>query len=140
MSAAGKNDDVPAIATAVPVPVHGRDTLGAVCHYLHLAIMAFFLGGWAIPFHPVLIFYLFFIPGVAIQWQFNKNSCVLNNLESYIRYGTWRARENAEEGAWLMTLIKNATGIQLRPWQVEAITYGMLGVLWMAGLSHLLWW
>jgi hypothetical protein len=57
-----------------------------------------------------------------------------------MRNGTWRAKENAEEGAWLATLIKNATGIQLKPWQVETITYGILGLLWIAGLSHLLWW
>jgi hypothetical protein len=143
------NDDFPAIATTAPSPVElrpnagnagGRDLLATFCFYFHFAVMLFILGGWAIPLRPVILFYLVFIPAVAIQWQFNKNSCVLNNIESLIRFGTWRAEQNAEEGAWLMTLIKNLTGIQLKPWQVDVITYGIMASLWGAGLSHLLWW
>ncbi|HEX2593152.1 MAG TPA: hypothetical protein VHL34_16750 [Rhizomicrobium sp.] len=133
-------DDYPAIATTAPSPVEKRDLLGNVCFYFHFAVMIFILAGWAVPLAPVLVFYLVFIPAVAIQWQFNKNSCVLNNIESYLRYGTWRAEQNAEEGAWLMTLIKNVTGVQLKPWHIDVITYGIMGSLWFAGLSHLLWW
>jgi hypothetical protein len=142
-------DDFPAIATTVPSPVElrpnagnagGRDLLATLCFYFHFAVMLFILAGWAIPFGPAILFYLAFIPAVAVQWQFNKNSCVLNNIESLMRYGTWRAEQNAEEGAWLMTLIRNLTGIQLKPWQVDLITYGIMASLWGAGLSHLLWW
>jgi hypothetical protein len=133
-------EETPALATAAPSPTEKRDLLGNFCFYLHFAIMLYIVGGWAIPVHATLYFYLAFLPAVAAHWQLNKNSCVLNNIESFLRYGTWRAAENAEEGAWLMTLIKNVTGILLKAWQVDLITYGIMAMLWSAGFSHLYWW
>lgn len=135
------DDETPAIATTLPSEVaEARDLLGNFCFYLHFAVMIYIVLGWAVPFAPALMFYLGFLPAVAVQWQFNKNSCVLNNIESLIRYGNWRDPHNKEEGAWLQTLIHNATGILLKPWQVDGITYVILLVLWGAALSHLLWW
>ena len=135
------DEDVPAIATTAPSPVEKRDALGNFCFYLHFAVMLYILAGWAIPWNGLLLFYLVFVPAMALHWQLNRNSCVLNNIESWLRYGTWRAEQNAEEGAWLMTLIKNLTGIQLKVWQVDLITYGILFLLWLAGFSHYRnWW
>jgi hypothetical protein len=135
-----EDEDVPAIATTAPSAVEKRDLLGNVCFYLHFVVMVYILSGWIVPFAPALLFYAAFMPLVAIQWQFNKNSCVLNNIESLLRYGTWRAEQNAEEGAWLLTLVKNATGVALKAWQMDAITYGVMFVLWGAAVLHLLWW
>ena len=39
-----------------------------------------------------------------------------------------------------MTLIRNVTGIALKPWQVDLLTYGVMALLWIAGFSHLYWW
>jgi hypothetical protein len=133
-------DDVPALATAAPSPLEKRDLLGSVCFYLHFAVMIFIVAGWAVPMRPVLFFYLGFLPVVAIQWQFNKNSCVLNNIESFLRHGSWRSQHNAEEGAWLMTLIRNVTGIALKPWHVDLITYGVMALLWGLAFWHLRGW
>ena len=137
---ASPDEDIPALATAAPSPLEKRDLLGNFCFYLHFAVMIFIVAGWAIPVRAILFFYLGFLPLVALHWQINKNSCVLNNIESWLRFGTWRAEQNAEEGAWLMTLIRNVTGIELMPWQVDFITYGIMALLWTAGLSHLYWW
>lgn len=134
------DEDVPAIATAVPSPSEKRDLLGNFCFYLHFAVMIFVVAGWAVPLAGVLLFYLVFVPAMAAHWFVNKNSCVLNNAESWLRYGTWRAEQNAEEGAWLKTLIKSVTGIDLKAWQVDAITYGVLLVLWLAAFSHYRGW
>ena len=135
------DDEPPAAASALPSHVaEARDLLGNFCFYLHFAVMIYILIGWGVPLRPALIFYLAFLPAVAIQWQFNKNSCVLNNIESLIRSGQWRDPNNKEEGAWLQTLVHNATGVLLNAWQVNALTYAILSVLWFAGLSHLLWW
>jgi hypothetical protein len=133
-------EDIPALATTAPSPVEKRDLLGNFCFYLHFAVMIFIVAGWVIPLRPALFFYLGFLPLVALHWQFNKNSCVLNNIESWLRYSTWRAEQNAEEGAWLMTLIKNVTGIQLKPWQVDLITYGIMAALWGLAFWHLRAW
>ncbi|MBV9989763.1 MAG: hypothetical protein JOZ72_00595 [Alphaproteobacteria bacterium] len=136
-----KDDDVPALATTAPSPVEKRDLLGSFCFYFHFAVMIFIVAGWALPWAPALWFYLGFLPLVALHWQFNRNSCVLNNIESLIRYGTWRSQQNAEEGAWLMTLIKNVTGVALKAWQTDLLTYAVMATLWSVGLAHLKgWW
>jgi hypothetical protein len=135
------DDDNPAAAAALPSrAAEARDALGNVCFYLHFAVMIYIVIGWLAPYHPALLFYAAFLPAVAVQWQFNKNSCVLNNIESLIRTGQWRDPHNREEGAWLLTLARSVTGIAFRPWQIDAFTYFVLLVLWAAGLSHLLWW
>jgi hypothetical protein len=133
-------DETPVLATAAPSPTEKRDLLGNFCFYLHFAIMIFIVAGWAIPWAPVLWFYLAFLPLVAAHWQINKNSCVLNNIESKLRYGTWRSAQNAEEGAWLLTLVKNVTGIVLKPWQMDLVTYAVMAFLWFLGFGHLRWW
>jgi hypothetical protein len=140
MAAIEDDEEVPALATTAPSPVEKRDLLGNFCFYLHFAVMIFIVGGWAIPYAPILWVYLAFIPAVAIQWQFNRNSCVLNNAESWLRHGTWRSEQNAEEGAWLMTLIRNITGIALTYRQVDLLTYGAMAALWSLGLWHLRGW
>ena len=135
------DEETPAVATALPSHVaEKRDLLGNFCFYLHFAVMIYIVAGWLAPWPATLYFYLGFLPAVAVQWQFNKNSCVLNNIESVIRSGQWRDPNNREEGAWLQTLAHKITGILFKPWQVDLFTYFILVVLWSAGLSHLLWW
>ena len=136
-----QDDEVPAAASALPShAAEKRDALGNFCFYLHFAVMIYIVLGWAVPLHAALYFYMGFLPAVAVQWQFNKNSCVLNNFESLLRSGQWRDPHNKEEGAWLQTLALNLTGILFKPWQMDAFTYFILVMLWSAGLSHLLWW
>lgn len=115
-----------------------RDLLGNVCFYFHFAVMIYIVLGWAVPVRSALVFYLVFVPGVALQWQFNKNACVLNNLESWLRSGSWRDPGNREEGQWLLTLVGDVTGLQFTPAQMDAFTYAVLALLWGLGLWHLL--
>jgi hypothetical protein len=118
----------------------GRDALGNFCFYLHFAVMIFIVTGFLVPARPVLGFYLGFLPLVTVQWWFNKNSCVLNNLESFIRTGSWRHETNPEEGAWLRNLARDALGLEVKPWQVEVFTYCVMGTLWFLGAWHLRGW
>ncbi len=135
------DEESPAAASALPSrTAEARDGLGNFCFYLHFAVMIYIVLGWAVPLAGALYVYLAFVPAVAVQWQFNKNSCVLNNIESLIRSGQWRDPHNKEEGAWLLTLATNLFGYPFKPWQIDVFTYFILVVLWGAGLSHLLWW
>src|SRR5262249_10267709 len=95
--AAIENHKTPGLVTTAPSAKERRDLRGHVCFVVHFAVLIFIVAGWAVPFAPALWLYLAFIPAVAIQWQFNRNSCVLNNAESWLRYGTWRSERNAEE-------------------------------------------
>ncbi|HET7335290.1 MAG TPA: hypothetical protein VFI93_09240 [Rhizomicrobium sp.] len=122
------------IAAAKP----GRDTLGHVCFALHFAVMLYLIFGWLAPVRGALFVYLAFVPGVMIQWQFNKNACVLNNLESLIRYGQWRHVANTEEGGWFAALVENVLGLSFTRRQVSVFIYVMLISFWLLALGHLL--
>src|SRR5689334_18537494 len=100
------DDEPPAAASTLPShAAEKRDALGTACFWLHFAVMLTIVAGWLMPLRAALVFYLCFLPAVALQWQVNKNSCVLNNLEALIRTGSWRDPHNREEGAWLQTLV-----------------------------------
>jgi hypothetical protein len=114
-----------------------RDALGHACFILHFAIMLYIVLGWLAPFRIALEFYVVFLPAVAVQWLFNKNSCILNNLETFIRTGRWRDSGNEEEGAWLLTLARSTLGIRATPAQMDMFIYAVLVVLWGLGLAHL---
>jgi hypothetical protein len=131
------------MSAAIPPPAgavarKGRDALGRFCFLLHFAVMIFIVVGWTMWWPGALLSYLVFVPAVALQWQFNRNSCVLNNLESLMRNGTWRDAANEEEGAWLLTLARDVVGLRIPPAKMEVFIYLMLLVLWGLGLTHLL--
>lgn len=135
------DDKTPPLATTLPSQAaEKRDALGNFCFYLHLVVMVYIVAGWLVPLHGALVFYLWFLPLIPIQWQFNNNSCVMNNIESLIRTGQWRDPNNKEEGAWLMTLAESVFGYRFKPWHIDVFTYSVVASFWLAALSHLLWW
>ena len=122
------------------LPPARRDLLGNVCFYFHFLVMAFIVTGWAYSWRPALFFYLVLLPLVILQWQVNKSSCVLNNIEGWLRSGHWRNPENKEEGAWFLNLVKDLIGIALQPWQANAINYGVVILFWFLALWHVSDW
>ena len=122
--------------TALP---QKRDLLGNVCFYLHFAILLYIVGGWLLPWPPALVVYLVFIPGVWVQWLVNKDTCILNNAETWLRTGQWRNKAmNSEEGAWLLTLINSVTGLGFTARQIDYLNYSVLVLVWSLGVLHLL--
>jgi hypothetical protein len=116
-----------------------RDALGYFCFYLHLVILGFITLGWTAPARGVLIFYLGFVPATILHWKLNADACILNNLESWLRYRRWRAPErNPEEGAWLRTLIASLTGIRLSRRRADILIYGAMALFWALAWRHLL--
>jgi hypothetical protein len=115
-----------------------RDGLGRFCFWLHVIVLLFIMGGWALPVRGGLIAYLVFLPLVMAHWLFNRGACALNNLENWLRHGRWRAPEtNPEEGAWLRTLIANQTGIVLTRAAMNAVIYAAMVLFWVLGWAHL---
>ncbi|HEX7726520.1 MAG TPA: hypothetical protein VF410_08180, partial [Rhizomicrobium sp.] len=96
--------------SALPEHPQKRDVMGNAFFYHHFAMMLYIVGGWSIPFKPALWFYIFFIPSVVLQWRLNRNTCIINNIETMIRTGKWRNVQNTEEGGWLWTLARRLTG------------------------------
>lgn len=124
------------LSSAIPEHPQKRDLLGNFCFYLHFAVMLFIISGWLIPSVGVLLFYLGFLPLVFLHWKLNKDACMLNNIENWLRDGKWRNPKNREEGAWLVTLINDVTHLGITPKQMNYITYAVLAVLWFLGLRH----
>lgn len=117
-----------------------RDALGRLFFAVHLGFLAYVLAGWAWPETPAArIAYLVFLPGLAAHWRLNGGQCVLNNLESWVRWRRWRAPErNPEEGAWLRTLLTRTTGLVVTKPHMDIVLHAGLSVLWLMVLARLL--
>ena len=115
-----------------------RDALGQVCFLVHILIPVLVVLGWVWPARGWLIFYLIFLPAMFLHWKLNRDACVLNNLENWLRYRRWRAPEtNREEGAWLRTLLADATGIIWTRARMDAVIYSVMGFFWLVALARL---
>ena len=123
--------------TGAPDAAAERDGLGWFCFVLHFAVMIYVVVGWLVPLQPALLFYVAFLPVTVVTWRFNKDSCLLNNLESFIRTGQWRDPSNREEGAWLLTLARETLGLPVTALQVDIFTYAVMVLLWTLGFVHL---
>jgi hypothetical protein len=116
-----------------------RDGLGRFCFWLHVFVLLFIVAGWLLPLRGALIAYVMFLPAVMLHWKLNQDACVLNNIESWLRHGRWRAPEkNAEEGAWLRTLIASLTGVTLTRRAMDVVIYSAMTLFWALGLVHFL--
>ena len=116
----------------------GRDALGQACFLIHIAVLLTVVLGWLLPLHGWLIFYLIFLPVMFLHWKLNRDACVLNNLENWLRHRRWRAPEsNREEGAWLRTLLADATGITWTRARMDRVIYGVMSLLWLVALARL---
>lgn len=106
---------------------------------LHYAILLWGVAGWAIPSNAWLTAYLVAMPLIAVQWVLNRNTCVLNNLESWIARRRWRDETDGEQGGFIAGLFQRATGWRPSPTMADAISYGLLGLFWTFGAIHLAW-
>ncbi len=133
--------DLTELDEALPVRPQRRDLLGWFCFYLHFAVMIYIVTGWLAPWHPLLVFYLFFLPAVFVQWRVNQDSCILNNIEGWLRSGNWRNKQvNPEEGAWLLTLVTNLTGRKVTSFQINTLINSVLVLAWCLALARLSDW
>ena len=117
-----------------------RDLLGRTCFTLHFAVMIYIVTGWLAPSQAALLVYMVFLALVVFQWEVNKNACMLNNIESWLRTRRWRDPGNREEGAWLATLCENTLGYRPSAFFMNVFTRVLLLALWLVALGHMLYW
>ncbi|HEX7743587.1 MAG TPA: hypothetical protein VF442_14315 [Sphingobium sp.] len=116
-----------------------RDGLGRICFLIHIAILIYVVSGWLWPGRTWLWGYLIFLPSMVLHWKLNRDTCLLNNLENWLRHRRWRASgANREEGAWLRTLLADATGIVLTRARMDAVIYAAVSLFWLLGLARIL--
>ena len=115
-----------------------RDALGRACFLIHIAVLAIVTVGWALPGRNWLAFYLVFLPLMFLHWKINRDACILSNLENWLRHRRWRMpQHNPEEGAWLRTLLADATGIALSAAGMNALIYGAIALFWVLAAIHI---
>ena len=115
------------------------DNLGMGFFFFHLLFSLYVLAGWIVSSKSSLAFYLFLLPFLAVQWRLNQGSCIINNLESWLRTGRWRDPDNREEGAFLLMLCDWQLRIRPHPQILDRFSYAVVLVLWLLGLSHFSW-
>lgn len=79
----------------------------------HWVIVGTVVSGWTFLDGGWLLAYLIFLPAMIIQWRLNQDTCIINNIESWLTTGSWRNEENEEEGACVKTTIERVIGVEL---------------------------
>ncbi len=113
-----------------------KDRLGLSCFAFHMAVGTFVLVGWLISSTEALLFYLLLLPAMATQWAVNQGSCVINNIETWLRTGRWRDREQGEDGRFLVMLSDWLFAVKPDPGALDRLAYSGVLVLWCLGLVH----
>jgi len=113
------------------------DRLGVGFLGFHLLVGSYVMTGWIVSSIAGLAVYLLLLPLMAAQWRFNRGSCVLNNLESRLRFGAWRHPHNKQEGAFLLMLCDWLFRLRPDPVRLDQVSYGVIAILWLVGAGHL---
>ncbi len=114
-----------------------RDFLGLSFFLVHLFICAYIIFGWVVPSTSALVFYLVFLPLVAMQWLVNSGSCIISNLETLARTRRWRDPNSAREGRFISTAAFSLLGLNTSPSDVDSLSFCALFILWLLGFIHL---
>ncbi len=111
-----------------------------VLRIVHYAALAFGALGWLIPVKGVLIAYLAFMVLLVVQWRLNKDSCLLDNAESWLKHGRFRAGEaNPNEGSFLANVVHRVFGIRVHEPLASQLIYIVMAIFFVFGAIHLSW-
>jgi hypothetical protein len=113
------------------------DRLGRGLFVFHLAVGGYLVLGWMVPVAMALAFYLVLLPVVAVQWLINRGSCVINNIETWLRHGRWRDPRNPEEGGWLQMLAHRLFRRRPSHATLDMLSYASIAALWLLAFGHL---
>lgn len=115
------------------------DRIGLSFFVTHLVIGAYILLGWVVSPAPALTLYLLLLPAIAMQWYVNRGSCVMNNIESWLRCGRWRDPANPEEGRFLLMLCHWLFRSRPHPVVLDKFSYATVLILWVLAASRFSW-
>lgn len=112
----------------------------ATLRLVHYAALAFGALGWLVPVKGVLITYLAFMVALVVQWWLNKDSCLLDNAESWLKHGRFRAGEaNPNEGSFLANVVHQVFGIRVHEPLASRLIYIVMAIFFIFGALHLAW-
>jgi hypothetical protein len=105
----------------------------------HLGVGGFVLAGWLVTSFETLTFYLVLLPAMAGQWAINRRTCVVNNLESWLRTGRWHDPRSREEGGFLLMICDWLFALRPSAVAIDRFSYSVVFFFWVLGLLHLFW-
>jgi hypothetical protein len=115
------------------------DALGLSFFISHLLVGAYICFGWFLSSPETLPFYLLLLPAVMTQWYVNQGSCVMNNIESWLRSRRWRDPTNPEEAGFLLMLSQWLFRIRPHPVVLDRFSYTAVTILWLLAASRFSW-
>ena len=115
------------------------DGLGLTFFLSHLVVGAYICLGWYLSPEWTLPFYLLLLTAVMTQWYVNQGSCVMNNVESWLRSGRWRDPSNPEEGGFLLMLCQFMFRVRPHPTVLDRVSYAAMFVFWLLAVSRFSW-
>lgn len=108
-----------------------------VLKLIHLFVLLFVIFGWILPSYSLLLIHLVFIPVMIGQWQLNQGTCILTNIENYLR-GNQQVK-NQQQGQF----IKGILGKVFNPLPTDAtikkIVYVVIAISWLVSAFRV-WW
>ena len=113
------------------IPVFLIKPIIAILQLLHWFVVGYSMLGWLPDSRFWLIVYLIWLPALNVQWYFNNNSCIINNVESYLRSGKWRDDSNPEEGAFIHTALTKITGLNIPENAFDIFMRFVMAALWI---------
>jgi hypothetical protein len=116
-----------------------KDGLGLSCFVFHVGFGGFVLAGWLLSSTEALIVYMLLLPAMAVQWAINRRTCIINNLESWLRSGQWHDPGNREEGGFLAMLFEWVFAMRPSPNFLDRLSYTAVLFLWLLALGHFSW-
>ncbi len=103
---------------------------------LHFLILIYVLVGWALP-QKLLFAYLLFIPVMILQWLVNDGTCILTNIENYVRQKP--AAKKVQQGQFLRGVVKKLIGVSPTDKALFWSIYALLGLFWIVALARYFW-
>ena len=111
------------------------NSLVAIIKISHLAILIFVVFGWLIANPTVLTTHLIFLPIMIVQWQFNQGTCILTNLENYVKGEV--AEKTEQQGQFIKTILGKFFNPLPTDATLKKVVYGIVFLSWLLSASHL---
>jgi len=106
--------------------------LATCVRLIHHGIILFVVLGWAIPSREVRLIHMIFLPLMFLHWRLNRNTCILTNLEHWLR-GSTRPKE--QQTGFIRGAAEKILRRELSESRVNTVIYAILVVVWLLSAS-----
>ena len=112
-----------------------KNILISLTKCLHFSILFFVVFGWMIPGQFWKIIHLIFVPAMVVQWQFNRGTCLLTNIENVLRGET--AEKQRQQGQFIKSLLGKCFDPLPSDRTLKIAVYGIVIAAWLLSAAGL---